>query len=47
VQKHLLSELDLGGGSTATATAASSAASATGAAKLLPGEEPPYDMEAT
>ncbi len=46
VQKHLLSELDLNGGSTATAAAASSTAS-NGAAKLLPGEEPPFDMEAT
>jgi sec-independent protein translocase protein TatB len=46
VQKHLLSELDLDGGSTATATAASSA-TGTGASQLLPGEEPPFDMEAT
>ena len=46
VQKHLLSELDLDGGSTATATAASSA-TRTGASQLLPGEEPPFDMEAT
>ena len=45
VQKHLLSEVDLDGGSTATAAAASSAA--TGASQLLPGEEPPFDMEAT
>ena len=47
VQKHLLSELDLDGGSTATAAAASSAATGTGASQLLPGEEPPFDMEAT
>jgi sec-independent protein translocase protein TatB len=47
VQKHLLNDLDLGGGGTATATAASSTATATGASKLLPGEEPPFDMEAT
>jgi sec-independent protein translocase protein TatB len=46
VQKHLLSEMDLNGGSTATAAAASSSASS-GTAKLLPGEEPPFDMEAT
>ena len=46
VQKHLLSELDLDGGSTATAAAASSA-TGTGASQLLPGEEPPFDMEAT
>jgi sec-independent protein translocase protein TatB len=47
VQKHLLSELDLNGGSTATATAAASSTASNGAAKLLPGEEPPFDMEAT
>ena len=46
VQKHLLSEMDLNGDSTATAAAASSAAS-NGASRLLPGEEPPFDMEAT
>ena len=46
VQKHLLSEMDLNGDSTATAAAASSATS-NGAARLLPGEEPPFDMEAT
>ncbi len=46
VQKHLLSEVDLDGGSTATAAAASSA-TGTGASQLLPGEEPPFDMEAT
>ena len=47
VQKHLLSEMDLNGdSSTATAAAASSAAS-NGASRLLPGEEPPFDMEAT
>ena len=44
VQKHLISELDLNGeanGHTAAAT------TATGTPKLLPGEEPPFDMEAT
>ena len=45
VQKHLLSDMDLSGDSTATAAAASS--TATGASRLLPGEEPPFDMEAT
>ena len=44
VQKHLLSEMDLNGDS--TATAASSATTA-GTSSLLPGEEPPFDMEAT
>jgi sec-independent protein translocase protein TatB len=47
VQKHLLSDLDLGGGSTTTATAAASSVAGDGAARLLPGEEPPFDMEAT
>jgi sec-independent protein translocase protein TatB len=44
VQKHLLSEMDLNG--TATAAAATSAAH-NGSHALLPGEEPPFDMEAT
>jgi sec-independent protein translocase protein TatB len=43
VQKHLLSEMDLNGSSTATATAAANGSSPA----LLPGEEPPFDMEAT
>ena len=43
VQKHLLSEMDLNGsGTTATAAAAAGSSPA-----LLPGEEPPFDMEAT
>jgi sec-independent protein translocase protein TatB len=41
VQKHLLSEMDLNGSATA-ATAAHN-----GNPALLPGEEPPFDMEAT
>jgi sec-independent protein translocase protein TatB len=41
VQKHLLSEMDLNG--TAAATAAHNGSSPA----LLPGEEPPFDMEAT
>jgi sec-independent protein translocase protein TatB len=45
VQKHLLSEMDLNGSSTAAATATAAASTAPGA--LLPGEEPPFDMEAT
>jgi sec-independent protein translocase protein TatB len=44
VQKHLLSDLDLNGGSNGHSAAATAG---TGAAKLLPGEEPPFDMEAT
>jgi sec-independent protein translocase protein TatB len=44
VQKHLLSEMDLNG-STATATATAAANGSSPA--LLPGEEPPFDMEAT
>jgi sec-independent protein translocase protein TatB len=44
VQKHLLNEMDLNGSSTTTATAA---AAANGSPALLPGEEPPFDMEAT
>jgi sec-independent protein translocase protein TatB len=44
VQKHLLNEMDLNGSGTATATAT---AAANGAGALLPGEEPPFDMEAT
>jgi len=47
VQKHLLSELDLNGSSTNGHTAAASSASYAGASVLLPGEEPPFDMEAT
>ncbi len=43
VQKHLLSEMD----GDSTATAAASSASSNGASRLLPGEEPPFDMEAT
>jgi sec-independent protein translocase protein TatB len=44
VQKHLLSEMDLNG----TGTAAATAAATNGATPtLLPGEEPPFDMEAT
>jgi sec-independent protein translocase protein TatB len=44
VQKHLLSDMDLNGsGTTATATAAASASPSA----LLPGEEPPFDLEAT
>jgi sec-independent protein translocase protein TatB len=42
VQKHLLSEMDLNGSGTATASAAAGSSPA-----LLPGEEPPFDMEAT
>ncbi|HEX4253727.1 MAG TPA: sec-independent translocase [Streptosporangiaceae bacterium] len=42
VQKHLLSELDVNGEANGH-----SAAAATGTPKLLPGEEPPFDMEAT
>jgi sec-independent protein translocase protein TatB len=45
VQKHLLSEMDLNGDS--TATAAASSATSNGASRLLPGEEPPFDIEAT
>ena len=44
VQKHLLSEMDVNGdvnGHTAAAAAAG------GSGILLPGEEPPFDMEAT
>jgi sec-independent protein translocase protein TatB len=44
VQKHLLSEMDLNGSATA-ATAATAAHN--GNPALLPGEEPPFDMEAT
>ena len=46
VQKHLLSEMDVNGDVNGhTAAAASTAAG--GAGILLPGEEPPFDMEAT
>ena len=44
VQKHLLSEMDLNGNGTAAATASASSGSSPA---LLPGEEPPFDMEAT
>ena len=44
VQKHLLSEMDLNGNGTAAATAT---AARGGSPALLPGEEPPFDMEAT
>ncbi|HEY2522362.1 MAG TPA: sec-independent translocase [Streptosporangiaceae bacterium] len=44
VQKHLLSEMDLNGNGTAAATASTAAGSSSA---LLPGEEPPFDMEAT
>jgi sec-independent protein translocase protein TatB len=44
VQKHLLSEMDLNG---STATAAATAAANGSSPALLPGEEPPFDMEAT
>jgi sec-independent protein translocase protein TatB len=47
VQKHLLSDLDLNGGGTAAAAASASPAAQGGASRLLPGEEPPFDMEAT
>ena len=43
VQKHLLSEVDMNG----EANGHSAASAATGTPKLLPGEEPPFDMEAT
>ena len=46
VQKHLLSELDLSGEANGHGAAAATA-TATGTPKLLPGEEPPFDMEAT
>jgi sec-independent protein translocase protein TatB len=46
VQKHLLSELDLNGEANGHSAAAATA-TATGTPKLLPGEEPPFDMEAT
>ena len=44
VQKHLLSEMDLNGNGT---TAATATAADNGSPALLPGEEPPFDMEAT
>ena len=46
VQKHLLSDMDLNGTGAATATATASASSGSAPA-LLPGEEPPFDLEAT
>jgi sec-independent protein translocase protein TatB len=46
VQKHLLSEMDLNG-TGASAAAAASTAAHNGTPALLPGEEPPFDMEAT
>ena len=45
VQKHLLSDMDLNGSGTAAATATATAGHASPA--LLPGEEPPFDLEAT
>jgi sec-independent protein translocase protein TatB len=48
VQKHLLNDLDLNGsGSNGHSDTATVSASASGTSKLLPGEEPPFDMEAT
>jgi sec-independent protein translocase protein TatB len=47
VQKHLLSELDLNGEANGHSAAAATASAATGTPQLLPGEEPPFDMEAT
>ncbi len=44
VQKHLLSEMDLNGHSNGAAAAGAAAGSSPA---LLPGEEPPFDMEAT
>ena len=44
VQKHLLSEMDVNGDVNGHAAAASATA---GGGVLLPGEEPPFDMEAT
>jgi sec-independent protein translocase protein TatB len=46
VQKHLLSDMDLNG-TGASATASASAAHNGSTPTLLPGEEPPFDMEAT
>jgi sec-independent protein translocase protein TatB len=43
VQKHLLSEMDLNGGGTVAAAAAPHGSPPA----LLPGEEPPFDLEAT
>ena len=45
VQKHLLNEMDLNGNGNGTATATAAANGSPSA--LLPGEEPPFDMEAT
>ena len=45
VQKHLLNDLDLNG--TNGHTAAAAAVASNGSPALLPGEEPPFDMEAT
>jgi sec-independent protein translocase protein TatB len=47
VQKHLLNDLDLNGTNGHTATATATAAASNGSPALLPGEEPPFDMEAT
>jgi sec-independent protein translocase protein TatB len=47
VQKHLLNDLDLGGTSNGHTAAATATAARTGTSTLLPGEEPPFDMEAT
>jgi sec-independent protein translocase protein TatB len=47
VQKHLLNELDLNGSSTNGHAATAAAASSPNYSALLPGEEPPFDMEAT
>ena len=48
VQKHLLNDLDLNGTNGANGHAASDVAYTTGSSSpLLPGEEPPFDMEAT
>ena len=45
VQKHLLSEMDVNGDVNGHTAAASTTAG--GGGVLLPGEEPPFDMEAT
>jgi sec-independent protein translocase protein TatB len=47
VQKHLLSDMDLNGTGASAAAATASTAAHNGATALLPGEEPPFDMEAT
>ena len=46
VQKHLLADMDLNGTGTAAATATAAAGHGASPA-LLPGEEPPFDLEAT